>query len=160
MPEGLRTFSLRLGWSLVFCLSCGKSRGSEPDRTGAGGNGSHSHQPGSEGISASRNTGPTQLPHATPGHTRCWWAYGAVILHSAANRLLLCQRALLLEKLLLPGREERQVGVDHAIPSSVDQSKAPAPWLLLRERVRLKTAECSGTPSSVLSFVLRALSSL
>mmetsp|Transcript_44867 Transcript_44867/g.104820 ORF Transcript_44867/g.104820 Transcript_44867/m.104820 type:complete len:285 (+) Transcript_44867:361-1215(+) len=42
---------------LVFCLSCGKSRGSE----------------------------------------------------------LLCQRALLLEKLLLPGREERQVGVDHAI---------------------------------------------
>ena len=48
----------------------------------------------------------------------------AAILHSAANRLLLCQRALLLEKLLLPGREERQVGVDHAIPSWADQSNA------------------------------------
>ena len=42
----------------------------------------------------------------------------AAVVHSAANRLLLCQRALLLEKLLLTGREERQVGMHHAIPSS------------------------------------------
>ena len=105
-------------WSLIFRFFCGKSRSSEPDQAGHA-----ATAKGQAGIKLRSTTKHWshywgQLPHMHPAGTESVASGGhATFLHSAASRLLLCQRALLLKKLLLPGGEERKVGMHHAIPS-------------------------------------------